>query len=252
MSVEYKPVPAVYKCFEVIDLFARTQKPLGISAIAAALGFHRSTVFNMVYSLADLDILERSEDGKFNLGNRFYELGKTANSHAGLIHTTRPFLEEINTKTGLTAFLGVRSALHAVVVDKADVATGLKVSTEIGNSHSLFAGAGGKALLSQLTDTELDELFRSCDLTAYTPNTCIDKTEYKLTIQKVRIEGIAYDMEEYVEGIRALAVPLPVTKNIPTAIWAVGLKRMLPDDRIKPFTQLLKGIAGKIYMKMAY
>lgn len=251
MSVEFKPVPAVYKCFGIIDLFVVAQKPLGISAIASALGYHRSTVFNLTYSLVDLGILERGNDGKFILGERFNELGKTAGRHSGLVHTVRPYLEEINAETGLTAFLGVQSALNAVVVDKADSVAGLKVSTEVGHSLSLLVGAGGKALLSQLPDKELDRILATNDLIQFTPLSCVDKNEFKNMILKVREEGISFDMEEYAIGVRALAVPLHVSRSIPTAIWAVGLKWRLPDEHIPSCATLLKQIARKIEQKMA-
>jgi DNA-binding IclR family transcriptional regulator len=249
--LKIKAVPAVYKCFDIIDLFVTAQKPLGISAIATALGYHRSTVFNLAYSLLDLGILERGDDGKFHLGTRFFELGKTAGRNSGLVHTARPYLEEINTETGLTAFLGVRSGLNAVVVDKADLVSGLKVSTDVGHSLPLLIGASGKALLSQLSGEELDRILAENDLIQCTPHSCAIKDDFKNIILKVREEGIAYDMEEYVDGIRALAVPLHVSKNVPTAIWAVGLKWRLPDESIPSSAELLKRIAQEIERKMA-
>jgi DNA-binding IclR family transcriptional regulator len=250
-DVEFKPVPAVFKCFGIIDLFVSAQKPMGISTIAANLGYHRSTVFNLIYSLVDLGILERADDGRFYLGTRFFELGKTAGRNSSLVHTVRPYLEEISAETGLTAFLGVRSGLNAVVVEKADLVSGLKVSSEVGHSLSLLAGAGGKALLAQLPEEELDRILAANDLTPYTPLSCVNKDDFKNIILKVRKDGIALDMEEYVDGIRALAVPLHVNKNVPAAIWAVGLKWRLPDDRIPSGVELLKRIAQIIEQKMA-
>ncbi len=250
MSVEFKAVPAVYKCFDLIDLLAKTRKPLGVSAIASTLGYHRSTVFNLLYSLVDLGILERDDEGKFHLGARFHQLGKTAGKTAGLVEMARPYLEEINLKTGLTAFLVVRSAVNAVVVEKADSSAGFKISTDVGNSHSLFAGAGGKALLCQLTDPDLDHLLATNDLVAFTPFSCVDKVVFKKMIQKVRKEGVAFDREEYTEGIHAVAVPLYVSKTIPTAIYVVGLKKMLPEKRLQSWGEFMKTIADKIQKKM--
>ncbi|CCK79721.1 IclR family transcriptional regulator [Desulfobacula toluolica] len=250
MSVEFKAVPAIYKCFDLIDLLSKTRKSLGISAIASALGYHRSTVFNIVYSLVDLGILERDDEGKFHLGSHFYQLSKTAGKSTNLVQTARPYLEEINLKTGLTAFLVVRSALNAVVVEKADSITGFKISTEVGHSHSLFVGAGGKALLCQLTDHDLDHLLATNDLVAFTPFSCVDKVDFKKMIQKVQKEGVAFDREEYTEGIHAVAVPLYVSKTIPAAIYVVGLKKMLPEKRLRSWGEFIKHIADKIQKKM--
>lgn len=246
MPTDFKQVPAVYKCFGIIDLLSNTNEPIGITAIAKALGYHRSTVFNLLYSLTDLGVLEQGEDGKFLLGTRLYAYGKSASQNSDLIQTIRPFLEEINTHTGLTTFLGVRSAHRAIIIDKVDVAHGLKISSEVGMSHTILAGAGGKALLSQLSDDKIDKILAENDLPVYTKFSCDNKNAYKKLIVNVRVEGIAFDMEEYVEGIRAMAVPLKVSRHVPVAIWAVGLKQMLPDKKLSAYSQFLKKIARKI------
>lgn len=165
----------------------------------------------------------------------------------------RPYLEALNAKTGLTAFLGVRSELKAVVVDKVETFKGLKLSSEVGTSHSLLAGAGGKAMLAQLPEDELDAIIEENDLVCFTPHTCVDKKLFKEHIQEVRKEGIAFDMEEYSEGIRALAVPLTLKNgnNIQVAIWAVGLKGMLPDEQIGPYSDYIKQMAQDIMSRLA-
>jgi hypothetical protein len=55
----YKPVPAVDKCVKILELFEESRTPLGVSAIAQRLGFDKSTVFNIVYTLQELGLLER-------------------------------------------------------------------------------------------------------------------------------------------------------------------------------------------------
>lgn len=243
---DFKRVPAVYKCFNIIEHLATSKKPFGISEIASELGYHRSTVFNMVYSLVDLKVLHQEENGKFSFGTRLYALGKAADRNSELIHMVRPYLEALNAKTGLTAFLGVRSELRAVVVDKVETAKGLKLSSDVGTSHSLLAGAGGKAMLAQLPDDELDAIIDENELICFTPQTCVDKKLFKEHIRQVRKDGIAYDMEEYSEGIRAVAVPLKNGNNIQVAIWAVGLKSMLSDGQISAYSEYIKQIAQNI------
>lgn len=250
MPTDFKQVPAVYKCFDMIDLLANTKHPLGITEIANSLGYHRSTVFNLAYSLTDLGIFEKGVDGKFSLGARLYAYGKTLGQLPDLVHLVRPSLEEINAHTGLTAFLGVRSALRAIVIDKVDSAHGLKVSSEVGMSHSLLAGAGGKALLCQLSNEKIDLILAENDLPVYTQFSCADKEAYKVMIQKVRQQGVAFDLEEYVEGIRAVAVPLRVNPSVPVAIWAVGLKNKLSDETLQAYALFLKQIAQKIESRM--
>ena len=68
MEGKFKRVPALDKCFAILDLMAHTKKPLGISDLSNALAYHKSTVFNMAYTLVDLGILENGTEGKFRFG----------------------------------------------------------------------------------------------------------------------------------------------------------------------------------------
>jgi DNA-binding IclR family transcriptional regulator len=71
-------------------------------------------------------------------------------------------------------------------------------------------------------------------------------------LKKTRQEGFAVDKEEYIEGIRALAVPLNINRgNSQYAIWAVGLKRQIADDVIDTYSGLLKKLAGEIEIRLA-
>ena len=54
-------------------------------------------------------------------------------------------------------------------------------------------------------------------------------------------------MEEYLKGIRAFAVPLKLNRdNLVAAIWAVGLKDQIKDERIDSHAEFLKEIARRV------
>ena len=247
MTVEFKRVPAIDRCFAILHLFARSKRPLGISEIARDLGLYKGTVFNTVHSLASLEILEQGADGKFRLGTGLYTLGNTAGRRYELIQTVRPFLEQINQKTGLSAFLGIRTDLQAVIIDKADAANDLKISSEIGLRMPLLCGAHGKAMLSQMSDKAIEKILSKNGLQQFTPHSIMDAGAYKQEIQHVREQGIAYDREEYIEGIVALAVPVKTQRqDLLAAVWAVGLKRQASAALLPQLEELLKDMAHEI------
>jgi IclR family KDG regulon transcriptional repressor len=252
MKTAFKRVPAVDKCFAILKLLARLKKPQGISAVANALDFNKSTVFNIVHTLHDLGVLEKVGRGKFQFGTQLYVLGQSAGRGSELINTVHPYLEQISQKTKLSAFLGIRSALNAVIIDKVDTAFDIKIFSEIGMRMPLLAGAGGKALLAQTTDAEVDDILSNNKLEKFTPNSCTNKKKYKAMIKNVCRDGIAFDMEEYIEGIRALAVPLTVNKNgVQAAIWAVGLKKQIKEKNMPRTAAYLKKIAAEIEIRLA-
>ena len=247
MKGAFKRVPALDKCFGILEEFTRSLKPLGISDISNALGYHRSTVFNIVYTLTDLGVLESVPGSKFRLGPRLYALGRAAGRSSELISAVRPYLEDINQKTRLSVFLGIRSGVQAVILDKVDSPLDIKVSSDTGMRIPLLAGAGGKVLLSQLSDAELEKILVENKLRKYTPASCVRKKRYKEIVQRAREEGFALDDEEYIEGIRAFAVPLRLNRDgLQAAIWVVGLKSQIKDEMIPSYRSMLKEMAEKI------
>jgi IclR family KDG regulon transcriptional repressor len=231
---------------------AKTKEPLGISEITRALDFNKSTVFNIIHTLTDLEILKQAPDNKFDLGIKFYLLSRASRNGSEIISTIHPYLEIINQKTNLSVFLGIRSGLYAVIVDKVDATFDIKISSEIGMRLPLLAGAGGKAILCRMPDDEIDGILSKNVLRRFTRYSLVDKIKYKAMLKKVRREGIAFDKEEYIEGIRALAVPLKIENGNPQfAIWAVGLKGQIKNDVIGVYADLLKKFAKEIEIKLS-
>jgi DNA-binding IclR family transcriptional regulator len=152
------------------------------------------------------------------------------------VSTIRPYLEEIVERTRLSVFLGIRSGNRAIIMDKVDSPTDIKVSSEAGMAIPLVAGAGGKILLSQLSDMELDKILAESKLVKFTSASCVNKKTYRSMIRRAHRQGFALDDEEYIEGVRAFAVPLRIHReNLEAAIWVVGLKSQIKDEVIPTF-----------------
>ena len=195
---------------------------------------------------------KKKADGKFQFGTRLYILGRAAGRATELIATVHPYLEEINQKTKLSAFYGLRMGLRAVIIDKADAASDIKIHSEVGMRIPLLAGAAGPVLLAQLSDAEVDALLANNELQKFTPNSCVNKREYKKLVIKARNEGIAVDREEYIEGIRAFGVPIHTNRSdTQTALWAVGFKKQITDKDIPKLSEYIKAIGKKIELQLS-
>lgn len=247
MSLNYKRVPAIDKCFSILALMAEANRPFGFNEIVKNLGLNKSTVFNILHTLNDLDVLEKGPDGLFRLGTRMFILGNAAAGGSALIQTVHPYLETINREFKFSTFFGILSDQEVIIVDKADRAHRIKISSEIGMRIPIFAGVAGKALLSQLPETDIDEILSETTPKRYTPRTIIDKRAYREEILSVKKTGIAYDREEYIEGLIAVAVPLQTYReDLQAAIWAVGLKQEFREDVMMRLSTFLSDIGKEI------
>jgi DNA-binding IclR family transcriptional regulator len=252
MKANFKRVPALDKSFAIIEMMAQASGPVSINAVVRQLGLNKSTVFNILHTLVDLRVIDREAEGRFLLGTRLYALGSAAAKKSGLIQTVHPYLVRINRETKLSAFLGIRSGRHAVIIDKVDVAYDIKISSEIGMRLPLLAGAGGKALLATLPEAEIDQLIAEARLKPYTAKTITDKNAFKAAVLRSREEGIAFDAEEYIPGIVALAVPLDTCRSDwQAAVWAVGLSQQVPEGRVEALVAFLKRCGTEINTRLA-
>lgn len=252
MKAGFKKVPAIGKCFSLLDLLSRNNKSFGISEIAQALNYHKGSVYNIVYTLKEQGILEQTSDQKFRLGTRLYALGRAAGTNSELIRTVHPFLEEIHRELHLSAYLGVLIGDRVVTVDKVDSPIHLKVSSEIGLSTHILTGAVGKIILSKMSDQQIEEILSKNKLQKYTPHSIVSKAKYIAVIKKARVDEYAFSNQEYIEGIRALAVPLDDYKqNLMTAIYILGLNNQIRDEDIEPYAELLKKTAKSIDERLA-
>lgn len=247
MPNEFKNVPAIEKCFAILQYFAKSKQTLGISEISNQLELNKSTVFNIIYTLKNLEILEQYPDGKFHYGTLLYLLGNANGKKSELIQTVHPYLGKINLETHLSAFLGIRSDLRAVILDKVDTAHDIKISAEIGMRLPLLAGAGGKALLSQLSNPEIDQILSANSLKKFTGKTCTDKKVFKNDVLNIRKEGVAFDDEEYIDGVVGFAAPLATNRSdLQAAVWVVGFKQQVRKENKSNISNLLKKIAIEI------
>jgi IclR family KDG regulon transcriptional repressor len=73
------------------------------------------------------------------------------------------------------------------------------------------------------------------------------KSGTKEMIKKTRQQGFVLDDEEYIEGVRAIAMPLRLNReNLHAAIWVMGLKSQIKDEVLPWFKSMLKETAKKI------
>ncbi len=243
----FKRVPAIDKCFAVLDLLVQSKEPMGISDISSELGLNKSSVFSITHTLKDLNVLEIQSNGKFAFGTHFYILANKAGKRSTLIQVAHPYLEQINKKTNLSVFLGLRSDARAILIDKIDSDHGIKVASDIGMQMPALAGAGIKAMLSQLPDEAIDEILARTELKKYTSLSIVNKKAYKEEIREVRKQGIAYDLGEYIEGMIGFAVPIKAYgENVQAAIWAAGLKSQVSEESLPVLKDLLVFISEEV------
>ena len=228
------PIQVAEKLFRVIELLAENG-PMGIMELSASLGFHKSTVHRLVASLQHMGYIRQDEESlKYSLSLKFLEIGSRIleqTSMAALIH---PSLKRLSEQTGETVHLVKREGTEAVYIDKVEsFASSIRMVSRVGSRIPLYCSGVGKALLAELTDREIGEIWKNSRIRKLTPRTITELPVLMERVEQVRKDGYAVDDEENEEGRplhRRQSQGLPQGSRIRTEYFGPGQPYDRPAD----------------------
>jgi len=225
--------PAVHRAFDILRVVAESHSEMGISDLARYLDLSKSTTHGLVQALLGVGALDRGRQGKkFFLGPAVVELAFRNWNHFRVVEQSQPILNALRDRINETIFLGALSHWRGLIMATAEAAKPLKITSPPGTTIPLLAGAVGKVFLAQYDDTHVAQLLKEKELPKFTAGSIVSKKTYLNELSRVREQGYALDNEEYLPGVRAVAVGLDNHRGLPLAIWVVGFAESMNDNVI--------------------
>lgn len=244
--------PSVKKAFDILRVISQSRGGVGVSELARDLRMAKSTVHGITTALEELGAIIRAPlTKKYRIGPTLLELGRMAFSQIDVKDLARPFMEDLMTATEESVFLGVLNGDRITILDIVESRKELKITSPRGTAISIFAGATGKVFLASMEEDRAIETIRAQELPRYTENTITDPDKYLEEIRRVREMGYATDDEEYILGVRAVAVPIMGDGHLNSAIWVVGFKAGLDEKRMESLIKETKWAAREITQKIS-
>lgn len=251
MSTKYQ-APSVKKAFQILGLLADNPHSMGISELAKRMGISKGTVHGITAALEDLGAIIRDPGTKrYTLGLTLFELGRKAYFQIDLNELARPIMDALMEKTQESVFLGVLSVDHITILDIAESPQELKITSPIGTTLLLTAGAAGKVFLAAMKEEKVLEIIRQKGLPQYTQKSITDPVQYMAELRHVKERQYATDDEEYIMGVRAVAAPIQGGRDQMAAIWVVGFKASLDDEKMERLAKEIKKAVAEINGRIA-
>ena len=233
---KYK-APAVHRAFTLLRILVESDRPLRLSEISKRLGCSKSTTHGLIHALVRENALRKETNGPgYFIGPALADLVFSDWNYFKINQTAKPIIDSLRDATGETVFLGAKLGNRVLIVLTAESSKALKISANPGTTIPLFAGAVGKVFMALKNDSQAGSLLRMHGLPEYTPNSITDMEAYLMEIRKVRNQGYAVDIEEYITGVCAVAVALENHRGPAMAIWVVGMNGNMASGKI---TQLV-------------
>lgn len=205
----------------------------GITELADALGYAKSSVHTQLATLEANELVVK--DGtKYRLSLQFLDMAESVKNQIRKYDVITTEIDALAEKTGELVQFGTEEHGWLVYLYKAKGETAVETKSGIGTREYLHSTSLGKAILSEYSETKVDEIIDKCGLPQKTDRTTTTRDQRMEDLAATRERGYAIDDEENLSGVRCLGAPvLDEEDNVLGALSISGPSRRITDDRIE-------------------
>jgi IclR family KDG regulon transcriptional repressor len=198
---------SVLKAFEVLEVFERKWRPLGVTELARETGQPKSSLHRVLSTLVHAGVLEQNEQGLYRLTLKLWRIGSLALAEVDLVQVAFPFLEDLCRATDETIHLAVLEPGGGVVyLSKVESPRSIRVQTQVGRITPSWCTATGRVLLAH--DPDLCSRVLAGPMARLTPDTETDSERLRRIIDKVADDGVAVTKGENNPEMGGIAAPI--------------------------------------------
>lgn len=236
MNKIQKGVQSIERAFQILRVVHRHLHGVGVSEVSDKTGLHTSTSSRIVGTLERIGALKRI-DGKLFVGEEIIELASRAPLTERLISMATPVLRELAVATkeavGLTLIEG--DACH--VFYQIPSSHHIQIRDWTGMQFPLHVTSTGKLFLAGLDEPRRTR-YRDRPLEKIAPKTKEHWAELECEFAHIRVDGVAWTVDELEEGLTSAAVPI----HEPNGQFVAGLYVSIPNYRLRDKSTLAQQI----------
>jgi DNA-binding IclR family transcriptional regulator len=211
------------------------QQPATLDELASRFNVHKTTVMRLLHSMEEKRFVTRTSDHRFHLGSKLFELSSLALEQRGICNIARPYLAELNAKTGHTVHLAALEGDDVVYVDKFESHHSVRMYSRIGLPAALHSAAVAKVLLADLPRVARERIAAGIDYVKTTENTLTTPAALLAELEQVNVEGWAHDKAEHESFVHCIATPIrDASGRVVAAVsFSVPIVTLSYDDLLK-------------------
>ncbi len=242
-------VNSLAKGMAVLEAFSTHPGPMSLQELANLSGLDKSTVQRMSFTLLQLGYLRKGVDGRgFCLGLKTLDRSFDFLRSWPLIERATPILNGLERTSGERTDLSIFDDLDICYAIRRQSKRQTFFATLIGRRVPTYCSSGGRAIMSKLTDPEVDSILQRSTLKLLTPKTIIDPEEIRQRIRLARQDG--YSLVHNESQIGEVAVACAILDNRARPVAAVhiagSLSEWTVEDFAKSFAPLAVEAAGAL------
>jgi DNA-binding IclR family transcriptional regulator len=246
-------VQSVDRAVTVLEVLAQRGEA-GVSEVAAAIDVHKSTAFRLLGALEAHGMVEQEgERGKYRLGFGIVRLAGAVTGRIDITKHGRGICERLAQELGETMNIAVLESHDVINLDQVRGPSAITAQNWIGRLTPLHCTSSGKILLAHLDPKRRHDLIAEAGLARTTPRTLTSKKKLEADLAEARERGYAVTVEEYEEGLNAMAAPVRSRDGeTVAALTASGPSFRFTEERMKELAPALVEGADELSRRLGY
>lgn len=221
------------------------RESIRVTDVANELRVSPSTAYRLLAALTRYGFATQADDRSYVQGPAYIRLRLSPSSPDALRLIVSPHMTKLASTVGETTHLVIRRGTSVQFILSAEGPGPLRVASRLGAILPAHSTSGGKALLAELTDAELHELYAG-GVPAVTGSKIKSIEDLIKALGVVRREKFAENLDESEAGIAAVGIALH-RGGTPVAALSISAPSVrYRPDRVAELVKHLRQIAPRI------
>lgn len=217
---------------------------MSVKEAAERLGVAPSTAHRLLGTLMARKFAVQDRERRYRAGPEIIQATQMPYSLNTLRQVARPALERLNGEIRDTVQLMVLTGANIRFVDGIESEDVLRVTARIGDQMPAYCSAGGKAMLAELNNAELEQL-HSNGLPPWPNARITSMAGLKRQLAAVRKNGYGSSAEETEQGVAGLGACIRDAMGKPVAAFTVAIPTVrFRKDATAFYVQALQSAAA--------
>lgn len=206
-----KTVESLKKGLELLEAFsAHSSDLLSLQEITEISGMPKATAYRFIQTLVSLDYLHYFPNSRaYRLGPKVMSLGFASLSAMDIGSVAQPYLEELSRRIDQNVNLGVLDGNEVVYIIRIKRRRILGIDLSVGSRLNAYNTAIGRMILAFEDVETVDAIIHTLCLNPEVEKEIgPDGTRLRETLTRIRECGYSLIDDEYITGLRSVAVPI--------------------------------------------
>ena len=247
-------VQSVDRALILLDYLASEDREIGLTEIARALGWPKTTTHGLISTLRNRHYVDQSpKTGRYRLGVRLFELGNIVARSWDIRAVARPAMQDLSLHLGEMVQLACESDGEVLYIEKIDSTQMMRIVSEIGARLPMHCTGLGKVLLAYKHASEVEWIISKHGQRAMTSHTITSAKALEKELAKIRRQGYAIDDREIMESLRCVAAPIfDQGGEVQYALSVSALADSLTGERLDTACEMLLRTAQSVSYQIGY